>query len=237
MSRGSPRPRKRMSGRTEDMFGHDFDPLTFEQGARKSGYTRIAGLDEAGRGPLAGPVVAAAVILPKGLLISGLTDSKLVGEADRERLFDQILTEADCHGIGIVDERTIDEVNIYQASIIAMEKALEAIAPSPDYLLIDALTLPRVSLPQRSIIKGDYRSHTIAAASIIAKVTRDRLMRDTDRTYPGYGFAQHKGYGTRQHLACLRQLGPSPVHRRSFRPVKELSCVRYRWSSPPEAKT
>ena len=219
MSRGSPRPRKRMSGRTEDMFGHDFDPLTFEQGARKSGYTRIAGLDEAGRGPLAGPVVAAAVILPEGLLIQGLTDSKLVNEADRERLFDRILAQAECHGIGIVDERTIDEVNIYQASIIAMEKALEAIAPSPDYLLIDALTLPRISLPQRSIIKGDYRSHTIAAASIIAKVTRDRLMQELHEQYPEYNFQKHKGYSTREHLSLLQQYGPCDAHRKSFGPV------------------
>ena len=132
MSHGSPRPRKRMSGRTEDMFGHDFDPLTFEQGARKSGYTRIAGLDEAGRGPLAGPVVAAAVILPEGLLIRGLTDSKLVGEADRERLFDQILAEADCHGIGIVDERTIDEVNIYERAFTDAEVQALYASYTPD---------------------------------------------------------------------------------------------------------
>jgi ribonuclease HII len=224
MPRGKPSPGEAKSDFPEDLFGDQLlcDPLSFEQSARASGYTLIAGLDEAGRGPLAGPVVAAAVILPQGLLIPGLTDSKQVPEAERERLFDVIRQQAVCFGIGIADERTIDDVNILQATIIAMEKALAALSPQPDYLLLDAITLPRVRLPQKPIIQGDCRSHSISAASILAKVTRDRLMVELHVKYPQYNFHKHKGYGTREHMELLREHGPCAAHRRSFGPVAEM---------------
>ncbi len=198
------------------------DPLHFERTARKDGYGCIAGLDEAGRGPLAGPVVAAAVVLPDGHFIAGLTDSKQVRERERERLFDLIQAQAVCFGIGVADERTIDAVNIYQATIIAMERALQALIPSPDYLLLDAITLPRVPIPQKPIIKGDCLSHSIAAASILAKVTRDRMMLELHAKFPCYQFHKHKGYGTKEHLSLLRKYGPCEAHRRSFQPVAAL---------------
>ncbi len=224
MPRGRPSRNKPHSNRTGDLFGDQLacDPLWFEDRARQSGYTCIAGLDEAGRGPLAGPVVAAAVVLPEGLLIAGLTDSKQVTEPERDRLFDVIRTVAICYGIGIVDERTIDEVNILQASILAMEQALEVLDPRPDYLLLDAVTLPRVMLPQKPLIKGDSRSHSISAASILAKVTRDRLMCELHEKFPLYNFHKHKGYGTREHMALLEKHGPCDAHRKSFSPVSEL---------------
>lgn len=223
-----PRDRRRANGSSQadppDLFGGTLacDPLAFERSARQAGYLRIAGLDEAGRGPLAGPVVAAAVILPEGLLIAGLTDSKQVPEKERERLFDVIRGQAAGFGIGIADERLIDEVNILQASIVAMERALAGLDPAPDYLLIDALTLPRCPLPQNGIIKGDCRSHSIAAASILAKVTRDRLMLELHERHPLYRFDKHKGYGTREHMNMLRKHGPCDAHRKTFSPVAEL---------------
>ncbi len=222
MPRGSSRPRDTSSGSTDDLFDLERDQHSFERGARSSGYLRIAGLDEAGRGPLAGPVVAAAVVLPADLFIPGVTDSKQVPEPERERLYDEIRRQALCFGIGIVDERTIDEVNIYQATIIAMERALQALSPQPDYLLLDAMTLPRVSIPQKSLIKGDCRSHSIAAASILAKVTRDRLMRDLHEKFPQYNFEKHKGYGTKEHVALIQKYGPCDAHRRSFNPVAAM---------------
>jgi ribonuclease HII len=223
-----PRERSRTTdphrGRTDDLFNGEpaCDPLYFERAARASGFTCIAGLDEAGRGPLAGPVMAAAVVLPEGLLIPGLTDSKQVPEAERDRLYDIIREQAVCHGTGIADVETIDGVNIYQATIIAMERALAALALQPDYLLLDAITLPRVALPQNPLIKGDCRSHSIAAASILAKVGRDRLMLELHEKYPQYNFRKHKGYGTSEHLALLREHGPCEAHRRSFNPLKEM---------------
>jgi ribonuclease HII len=224
MPRGRSRPTDLHKDRTDDLFGSEpvCDPLYFEGCARASGFTCIAGLDEAGRGPLAGPVVAAAVVLPAGLLIPGLTDSKQVPERSRERLFDVIREQAVCFGIGIVDERTIDEVNIYQATIIAMGRAIEGLNPQPDYLLLDAITLPRIPLPQKPLIKGDCRSHSIAAASILAKVTRDRLMRELHEKYPQYNFQKHKGYGTSEHLALLREYGPCDAHRKTFNPVARM---------------
>ncbi len=224
MPRGRPHRRKLHPSGIDDLFSNEpaCDPLFFEGRARASGFTCIAGLDEAGRGPLAGPVVAAAVALPDGLLIPGCTDSKQVSEQDRERLFDKIREVAICYSIGIVDEQTIDEVNILQATIIAMERAVDTLAPRPDYLLIDALTLPRVPLPQKPLIKGDYRSHSIAAASILAKVTRDRLMLELDGRFPQYNFQKNKGYGTREHLALLRRHGPCDAHRKSFNPVAQM---------------
>jgi ribonuclease HII len=224
MPRGRTRLRDQRPDGTDDLFGNQqaCDPLYFERSAREGGYTCIAGLDEAGRGPLAGPVVAAAVVLPNGLLIPGLTDSKQVPEPERERLFEIIRLEAICFGVGIADEHTIDEVNIYQATIIAMERALQALTPRPDYLLLDAITLPRVALPQKPLIKGDCRSHSIAAASILAKVTRDRMMRELHEKFPCYNFHKHKGYGTKEHLARLREHGPCEAHRKSFSPVAAL---------------
>lgn len=223
MLRGRPRQREAPSDRTGDFFGAlACDPLFFEKRAREAGFSRIAGLDEAGRGPLAGPVVAAAVVLPEGLLIRGLTDSKQVPEKERERLFDEIREKAVCYGIGAADERTIEDVNILQATIIAMERALAALAPGPDYLLLDALTLPRIPLPQKPLIKGDCRSHSIAAASILAKVTRDRMMHALHEKFPRYNFQKHKGYGTREHLALIREHGPCDAHRRTFDPVARM---------------
>ena len=224
MPRGRSRSTDPHRDRTGDLFngGPACDPLCFERAARSSGFTRIAGLDEAGRGPLAGPVVAAAVVLPEGLLIPGLTDSKQVREAERDRLFDVVRDRAVCFGIGIVDERIIDDVNILQATIIAMERACEALAPQPDYLLLDAITLPRVAIPQKPLVRGDSRSHSIAAASILAKVTRDRLMLELHEKHPQYNFRKHKGYGTREHLALLQQYGPCAAHRKTFHPVSAL---------------
>jgi len=162
------------------------------------------------------------VALPDGLVIPGLTDSKQVPEQERERLFEVIREQAVCFGVGIVDERTIDEVNILQATIIAMERALALLSPKPDYLLLDALTLPRVPLPQKPLIKGDCRSHSIAAASILAKVTRDRMMLELHEKYPRYNFQKHKGYGTKEHLALIREHGPCEAHRKTFNPVARM---------------
>jgi ribonuclease HII len=224
MPRGRSRLEEPHSGSADDLFGGELavDPLFFERSARSSGFTCIAGLDEAGRGPLAGPVVAAAVVLPDGLRIEGLTDSKQVPERERERLFEVIRKEAVCSGIGIVHERTIDEVNILQATILAMEQALQALSPQPDYLLLDAITLPRIPLPQKPLVKGDCRSHSIAAASILAKVTRDRLMMELDEKFPQFNFRKHKGYGTGEHLALLRKHGPCDAHRKTFQPVARM---------------
>lgn len=221
MPRGRPRRGEPHPDRNGDLFSNELacDPLFFERSSREAGFTRIAGLDEAGRGPLAGPVVAAAVVLPDGLLIPGLTDSKQVPEQERERLFEVIRTEAVCYGVGIADERTIDEVNILQATIIAMERALQALDPQPDYLLLDAVFLPRVPLPQKPLIKGDCRSHSIAAASILAKTTRDRMMRELHKRFPQYNFQKHKGYGTKEHLALIQKHGPCDAHRKTFKPV------------------
>jgi ribonuclease HII len=224
MPRGRPRRQNPHPDRTDDLFGGEpaCDPLFFERRALEAGFTCVAGLDEAGRGPLAGPVVAAAVVLPEGLLIPGLTDSKQVSGPERERLFEVIREQAVCCGVGIADERTIEEVNILQATIIAMVRALDLLAPRPDYLLLDALTLPRVPIPQKPLIKGDCRSHSIAAASILAKVTRDRIMLELHERYPLYHFQNHKGYGTKEHLALLREHGPCEAHRKTFNPVAQM---------------
>lgn len=191
------------------------------------GYFLVAGLDEAGRGCLAGPVVAAAVMLPLGDVacasrLEGVRDSKQLTRAARESLYDTIMQYALAVGVGIGSVELIDERNILQATKCAMRAAIEQLSIPPHALLLDALFLPDVSLPQRSIIKGDARCLSIAAASIIAKVTRDRLMVQLDKQYPAYGFARHKGYGTEAHLAALREHGASPVHRQSFAPVREL---------------
>lgn len=197
------------------------DNLVFEQLAYQQGYSAVAGIDEAGRGPLAGPVIAAAVILPAGLRIDGVNDSKKLSAASRERLFDVIQTVALSIGVGVGDAALIDRINILQATRYAMLQAAAHLIPQPDYILIDGITPIATSIHQKTIKKGDSLSLSIAAASIIAKVTRDRLMVELDAVYPGYGFAAHKGYGCASHLAAIRQFGPSPVHRLTFGGVKE----------------
>ena len=176
----------------------------------------VCGIDEAGRGPLAGPVVAAAVILPRDLDIYYLNDSKKVTERRREILYDEICEKAIAYGIGIVGPDVIDDINILQATYQAMRLAIAELAETPAVLLNDAVTIPGVSIPQVPIIKGDAKSVSIAAASILAKVTRDRMMRQYDEIYPEYGFAGHKGYGTAAHIAAIREYGPCPIHRTTF---------------------
>lgn len=197
----------------------------FETEARRCGYRLVAGLDEAGRGPLAGPVVAAAVILPRRCQLAGLNDSKQLTEMERERLYDEIRQRAVGIGVGQASEREIDAINILEATRLAMSRAIQALPAMPDYLLLDAIELSAVSLPQRAIIKGDTLSVSIAAASIVAKVTRDRLMGDYHRQYPQYNFQAHKGYGTAEHLRMLAAHGPCAIHRRSFRPVGEAATA------------
>lgn len=192
----------------------------FEQAARARGYRRIAGLDEAGRGPLAGPVVAAIVILPRRWSPVLLDDSKLLSEHQRQILYDAITTRAHAWAIGMASEQEIDELNILGATRLASCRALNHLAIPPDYLLLDALHLPTVSVPQRPVIKGDQLSRSIAAASILAKVSRDRMMTTYHERFPQYQFHLHKGYPTQEHLKRLHQFGPCPGHRRSFRPVQ-----------------
>ncbi|MED5050460.1 ribonuclease HII [Anoxybacillus sp. UARK-01] len=191
-----------------------------EQQLYRQGISYIAGIDEVGRGPLAGPVVAAAVILPKDFYLPGLNDSKKLSEAKREHLFDYIQRHAISVGIGIVSAAEIDELNIYQATKKAMIQAVKMLDPEPQYLLIDAMELP-LAIPQRSLIKGDAASISIAAGSVMAKVTRDRIMKELGAKYPQYGFEKHMGYGTEQHLQAIRTYGIMNEHRRSFAPVKE----------------
>ena len=179
-------------------------------------YTYICGIDEVGRGPLAGPVVAGAVILPKDHPILYLNDSKKLSEKKREALYDEIMEHAVATGIGMAGPARIDEINILQATYEAMRMAIENLKVRPDLLLNDAVTIPEVTIPQVPIIKGDAKSVSIAASSIIAKVTRDRMMVEYDKILPGYDFASNKGYGTKAHIAGLKELGPSPIHRKTF---------------------
>lgn len=181
-----------------------------------SGYKLIAGIDEAGRGPLAGPVAAGAVILPKDCEILYLNDSKKLSAARREQLYDEIKEKAVAYGVGIVSPERIDEINILQATYEAMRAAIKDMGCEPDMVLIDAVTIPRIPYKQVGIIKGDAKSVSIAAASIIAKVTRDRIMAGIDQMYPEYGFASHKGYGSKAHIEAIQKYGPSPVHRKTF---------------------
>lgn len=194
--------------------------LAYERRAWAHGKKFIAGVDEVGRGPLAGPVVSAAVILPEDFNIVGINDSKQLSLAKRNELFDIIQEKALAVGVGIKDAAVIDQVNIYEASKLAMLEAIEQMPIQPDHLLVDAMPLP-LPVSQESIIKGDAKSVSIAAASIIAKVTRDRMMEEYDVMYPGYGFPNNAGYGTKEHLTALEDLGVTPIHRRSFAPVKE----------------
>lgn len=190
--------------------------LEIEQGLWQRGVEVIAGVDEAGRGPLAGPVVAAAVIFPQGTFIEGVDDSKKVSEKKREALFHTIYEKAKSVGVGIVSHEVIDRINIYQASILAMRKAVEKLSLAPQIVLADGNSFKHESLRYENIIDGDAKCFSIAAASIIAKVTRDNLMREYHEQFPLYGFAQHKGYGTKQHIEAIRQHGLCEIHRRSF---------------------
>ncbi len=189
---------------------------------QNEGYKNIAGIDEAGRGPLAGPVVAACVILPVGIEIKGINDSKKLSSKKRNEFFDIIHSNAIDIGVGIISEKIIDDINIYQATILAMKKAISELKQqSPDFLLIDGLCLKNFHIPNDKIIRGDSLSISIAAASIIAKVTRDRIMEEFDKIYPLYNFAKHKGYGTKCHLESIIKYGATNIHRKTFRGVKK----------------
>jgi len=203
----------------------------FEKEAYRNGFSYIAGVDEAGRAPLAGPVVAAAVILPFSSLffskeltqvLSEVDDSKKLSPKKREFLYNQIILSAISYGIGIVSEKTIDQINILKATTIAMEKAVSSLNPKPEYLLIDGIIPLNLSIKQKVIIKGDSRSCSVAAASILAKVTRDHIMEEMHMLYPDYGFNRHKGYPTKLHLERINEFGPCQIHRKSFKGVKEF---------------
>ena len=203
--------------------------LIEENGLSAKGYRFIAGIDEAGRGALAGPVVAAAVILPQSPdfpWLKSVRDSKEIPPAKRESLFDLIKQDAVAVSVGIIASQTIDVINILNATKIAMCHAVEQLACPPDFLLIDCLRLPQLRISQKPIIRGDKLCLSIACASIIAKVTRDRIMVELDQLHPGYGLAHHKGYGTKHHVFCLHQQGPSPIHRHSFAPVREAAQTK-----------
>lgn len=202
--------------RLEKQRQRQAEMMRYENDLYSRGARYIAGVDEVGRGPLAGPVVTAAVILPADFDVLGVDDSKKLSEKKREELFDVIREKAVCYAIGMVDEKRIDEINILEATKEAMVQAIGGLSLRPDHVLIDALTLEEVDIPQTGIVKGDASSVSIAAASILAKVTRDRMMVEYDSRYPGYGFAQNKGYGTKAHYEGLDRQGVSPIHRRSF---------------------
>ena len=177
----------------------------------------ICGIDEAGRGPLAGPVVVGAVILPENSFIEGVNDSKKVSEKKREKLYEEIVKEAIDYSVGIVDQKTIDEINILNATKLGVKLALEGLKQKPEIIMVDALNnIDTLGIPYISVIKGDAKNYCIAAASIIAKVTRDRIMREWDEVYPAYGFAKHKGYGTAEHIRIIKEIGPCMLHRKSF---------------------
>lgn len=195
----------------------DLDWFEFEKAAVAKGFKTVCGIDEAGRGPLAGPVCAACVVLRDGEMIEGLNDSKKLTEKKREALFKEITEKAVDYSIAMASEQEIDEINILQATFLAMRRAFEGLTKiSPDYALIDGNKTPGLPIEQEAVIKGDARSASVAAASILAKVTRDRYMMNMDKVYPQYCFAKHKGYGTKLHYQCLDEYGPSPIHRRTF---------------------
>ena len=201
------------------------DQNFFEESAYNAGRRLIAGVDEAGRGPLAGPVVAAACILPRGLQIEGIDDSKKLTPEKREELYHVLTNHPDIHyGIGILESTVIDKINILQAALRAMALAVGELEVEPDYLLIDGNHLPPTHIAAKAVIKGDSRSLSIGAASIIAKHYRDILMKQFHEKYPHYGFDRHKGYGTKGHVEALRAYGPCPIHRTSFEPVRSLTC-------------
>lgn len=200
---------------------HFEEMQTFERKAKAAGYQWIAGIDEVGRGPLAGPVVAAAVILPEDFRLFEVNDSKQLSAQKREELYAAIQEQAVAIGIGVISEKIIDEVNIYEATKLAMLEAIKQLKIAPDYLLIDAMKLA-IDIPQESLIKGDARSVSIACASIIAKVTRDNMMAEYHEQYPDYDFIHNAGYGTKKHLAGLKEKGVCPIHRKTFAPIKNL---------------
>ena len=193
----------------------------YEAKLREQGYQFIVGIDEVGRGPLAGPVVAAAVILPEGFYVLGIDDSKKLSEAKREVFFEEITAKAIDFSVGIISAEEIDRINIYEATKKVMLSAVAGLKQTPDFLLIDAMKLD-TPYPYEAIIKGDAKSISIAAASIIAKVTRDRMMKELAIQYPGYGFAQNMGYGTKEHLDAIQMVGITPYHRKSFAPIKDM---------------
>lgn len=202
--------------------------LAFERRLWAAGLERVAGVDEAGVGPLAGPLVAAAVILPQALRPRGLDDSKKLDEPARDRLAAEVKAGAVAWGVGVASPEEVDALNPYQAGLLAMRRAVEALAVAPQHLLVDARRIPEVATPQEGIVKGDARSLSIAAASVVAKTTRDAVMVEAEARWPGYGFARHKGYGAPEHLEALRRLGPCPIHRRSYAPVAEALGLRPR---------
>ncbi len=206
-----------------------FPNLDHEIELKSQGYELVAGIDEVGRGALAGPVVAGAVILPNSARLTWfelVRDSKELDHRKRETLSELIVKEALAVGIGIVPPQVIDSVNILKATKLAMMQAVDKLPKQPHFLIIDRVTLPQCPIPQRGITRGDKLCLSIACASIIAKVTRDRMMQEFDQTYPGYGFAHHKGYGTGEHISCLRKLGPSPIHRLYFGPIRNIVSGR-----------
>ncbi|HEM6089188.1 TPA: ribonuclease HII [Streptococcus suis] len=200
--------------------------LFYEKALYENGVEWIAGIDEVGRGPLAGPVVAAAVILPKGCKIRYLNDSKKIPKSKHESIYQEVMERALAVGVGVKDAAVIDQVNIYESTKLAMLEALGQLSQEPEHLLIDAMKLD-TKIPQTSIIKGDANSLSIAAASIVAKVTRDKMMADYDKEFSGYGFAKNAGYGTSEHLEGLNQLGITPIHRKSFEPIKSMVTGGY----------
>jgi len=210
-----------MRAQSELFVAPPLSTLHFEQQAQARGYRAIAGIDEAGRGPLAGPVVAAAVILPEHFELPGLTDSKQLTASARERLYPLIRAQALAVGLGVARAEEIDRVNILQATLRSMQRAVGRLAVPADFLLIDGNVPLPLPLPQQALVKGDSRSLSIAAASVVAKVVRDRIMTTYDRLFPGYGFAGHKGYGSAAHRLAIARLGPSPCHRRTFGGVRE----------------
>lgn len=210
-----------MLAQSELFANEPFSTLHFEQQARSRGYRAVAGVDEAGRGPLAGPVVAAAVILPESFDLPGLTDSKQLSEKARERLYPLIRAQALAVGIGVGRVEEIDRINILQATLRSMQRAIGRLNVPADFLLIDGNVAVPLNLPQQTLVKGDSRSLSIAAASVVAKVVRDRIMCSLDNLHPGYGLAGHKGYGSAAHRAAIAVLGPSPCHRRTFGGVRE----------------
>lgn len=198
------------------------DLYQYEKELWKNGINLIAGMDEVGRGPLIGPVVTACVILPKDFVLEGLTDSKKLSEKKREEFYDYIMEHAISVGIGMMDNKVIDEVNIYEATKLAMYQAVEKSKVKPEHVLIDAMKLDKLEMPSTSIIKGDAKSISIAAASVIAKVTRDRMMIELDKKYPMYGFKSHKGYPTKKHIEAIKEYGLIDGYRKTFKPISEM---------------
>ncbi len=205
---------------------HNQGKYAFESEARSLGYTIIAGVDEAGRGPLAGPLVVASCILPEGIIFSDIDDSKKLSEEKREELYHQIVNHPQIFfAVSIIQPDLIDKINILQATLLGMQQSVDLLKVRPDFVLVDGNRSPKFPMPSKAVIKGDSLSYSIGAASIIAKVTRDRIMVEYHREFPEYGFAKHKGYPTESHRRVLSQIGPSPIHRRSYAPVQAAMAL------------